>query len=296
MGKTPIAVSMLLIGILLLGCTFNNNTVYLSNNTQNLSNITPNNPSNFTSNYTLNTSTNQTKPAPIIFNISDCNVSIYDFAFSGREYKAAALSCTYSTNLQCEGHNANEFPQVTLIAPSRENLTTASYCASDGDIYQARMKHFRMADEWTTPSAGTYQLVVTSSGQKIYEHNLTFSGYHLSAVSLFGTPTYSKIYKGYMAYDKNLDYMKLTLVNSGDLPVFTDDIKATLDGKSANVMSKHLGLAPGKSLTVDFGWDGYPPEGRHTLIVQTFDSPSGIPNKLSEDDLNFDLPSMELMR
>ena len=100
---------------------------------------------------------------------------------------------------------------------------------------------------WTTPDRGRYTLTAEmddGSKKRLDEYNMTFEGQRLTMVREIVYPSgdleYDNRLKVYGChshpsgnpYDTELDYIGFKMRNDGDLPVFTDHIDATVDGKS----------------------------------------------------------------
>jgi len=243
---------------------------------------------NYDENGTENAVLNSSVPEGIIFNITDCKAVAYDFG-GGVESFASALNCKYYTNKDC----STGYFLITLYSPSGETLSVKNYCATEGDLYQAQMRYLRMDDEWITPLTGPYRIVVSLSDITVYEKNITFKGYNVSATrSIIGSLTQDTILGGYYSYDSNFDYLKLTLINTGDLPVFTDSVSVYVDGDSGNVSPKFIILSPNTSAVLVFSWDGTLQSGIHSLNAKSFGTVNSIKIKLSDDTIGFYVPSL----
>jgi hypothetical protein len=229
--------------------------------------------------------------------ITKCEAIIWDFGSSYEEW-AAALNCSYVTNIPpCTDSFNNQNPTtVTLFSPTGEKLVEVSTCHGYGNNTERFI--FRMAPEWKTPVTGIYKFVANYKGNKIYENSIAFSGYNLSMYPvLVGSPTYDNIGKDYH-YNDGITF-KIT--NSGDLPVFTDDIRTYIEDIWHMCSPKHIGVAPQTSIEIKIGWSELK-VGINTLIVKyismTLDANGNIlaEDKLAEHKIDFYVPSLEIVK
>jgi len=113
---------------------------------------------------------------------------------------------------------------------------------------------------------------------------------------LVGTATYDTILNEYYYNDG----IRFRITNSGDLPVFTDDIRTYIDNTYEICSPKFVGLAPDSSIEIYVApWSLE--AGMHTLIVRYFSQTvdNGIlvgENKLAEDKIDFYVPSLEIVK
>ena len=233
-----------------------------------------------------------------MLSITKCEAIIWDFGSSYEEW-AAALNCSYVTNIPpCTDPFNNENPKVTLFSPTGEKLVEVSTCHGYGNNTERFI--FRMAPQWKTPVAGIYKFVANYKGNKIYEGNIAFSGYNLSMYPvLVGSPTYNNIINAYY-YNDGISF-KIT--NSGDLPVFTDDIRTYIDDIWHMCSPKHIGVAPQTSIEINVnGASDALKAGIATLIVKyfslTFDAHGNLlaEDKLAEHKIDFYVPSLEIVK
>lgn len=241
---------------------------------------------NYTQTHIANTSVNETKPEGT-FSITGCKAVMY----FGYEDWAAGLNCSYTTDIPCSDiFDPDEVVEITLYGPTKKKIGIVTVCGSGEKI-------IRMAPEWITPDSGTYTLVAEKSGKKLDEYSITFSGQGLAMIPSLTGPAlkYSNIFKKYVTVsDFESCSVEFEMKNSGDLPVFTDSVHAKVDGESVSISLKYTGLEPGATIsgsclcTRGIGIEG----GMHTLIVTTYNGE----NKISEDMLNFLIPSLEIVK
>jgi len=277
------AILVLAVGILLFGCAGNSQTNHTQNQTQN---YTVNN-TNHT--VTQNNTVNNTQPK-VTFSITNCTAVAYD-SDPGTEDWAAGLNCSYITNRACR-NIFDDSVKITIFGPDGKKI------GNDYSVCGNGSKTIEMAPSWTTPAKGTYTLksAFYTTGEPLQEYNITFSGQKLAVIPVLSLPGPLKasIFKGeYLCYDSDLNYVGFKLNNSGDLPVFTDSVSATIDGKSASLSPKYIMLAPGKTTSgqTQLCWNSLS-GGLHTLVVKTFNEG----NRISEDTMNFNIPSLEVVR
>jgi hypothetical protein len=223
---------------------------------------------------------------------------VWDFG-SGYEAWGAALKCSYVTNIPCADPFSNKNPTVTLFSPAGEKLSEVSIY--DGMGGKKSSLTFSMALGWKTPPAGMYKIVADYEGSRIYEDSVAFSGYSLSVDPvppvLVGTATYAGFLKAYYYYDG----IRFRITNSGDLPVFTDDITTYIDNRYYICSPKFVALAPDTSIEIEVV-PGALEAGMVTLIVrylsQTFDADGNLvgENKLAEHKIDFYVPLLEIVR
>jgi hypothetical protein len=233
-----------------------------------------------------------------VFSITECEATVWDFG-SGYEAWGAALKCSYVTNIPCADPFSNKNPTVTLFSPAGEKLSEVSIY--DGMGGKKSSLTFSMALWWKTPPAGMYKIVADYEGSRIYEDSVAFSGYSLSVDPvppvLVGTATYAGFLKAYYYYDG----IRFRITNSGDLPVFTDDITTYIDNRYYICSPKFVALAPDTSIEIEVV-PGALEAGMVTLIVrylsQTFDADGNLvgENKLAEHKIDFYVPLLEIVR
>jgi len=265
-------------GILLFGCFGNNQTNYTQNYTQ-----------NFTQNYTQNATVNETQQL-ITFSITNCTAVIHDFG-SGSEDWAAGLNCSYITNRACKNMYEDSVA-IAIYGPDGKQIGyNYSVCGNGSKV-------IKMAPSWTTPIKGAYTLksAFYTTDEPLQEYNISFSGQRLAAIPILSLPGSLKasIFKGeYLCYDSDLNYVGFKMNNSGDLPAFTDSVSATIDGTGVSLSPRFIMLAPGKTTSgsMQLCWNSLS-GGLHTLIVKTFNEG----NKISEDAIRFQVPSLEVVR
>jgi len=111
-----------------------------------------------------------------MFSITEREATVWDFG-SASEAWAAALKCSYITNIPCADPFSNKNPTVTLFSPAGQKLSEVSIYDAWGGKKSSLI--FQMAPEWETPLAGMYKLVADYEGSRIYEDSVAFSGYSL---------------------------------------------------------------------------------------------------------------------
>ncbi len=286
-GRTAFIASILLVGLLLFGCASVSNLNYTSS-AQNYTQQSQDNIQNTTNatNYTSDKTKNESKPE-VTFNVTGCTATVHDFG-SGSEDWAAGLNCSFVTNRVCVNLYRDSII-INISGPDGKQIGNEYSVCGNGS------KMIRMASSWTTPDIGTYKLMYKfySDGTPLGEKSITFSGQKVAVIPILTIPgsLVESVAKGeYNCYDKELNYVGFKLNNSGDLPVFADRISATIDGKNADVSPNVIRLAPGTTTgTRSLCWSPALKSGMHTLIVNSYNEG----NKLSEDMINFYIPSLE---
>lgn len=241
----------------------------------------------------FNNTQNVTEPEKpfVIFN---CTPMTYDFA-PGIEDVSAGLNCTF-TPIACTRNDPyDSWVRLTLFGPDGAEIRNITFCIDSSKMIRMTKK------PWTTPDRGTYTLTAeTYDGKrKLYEYNMTFEGQRLRMVpELFypsGDLEYEKYFKTYEChshpsgnpYDTDLDYIGFKMRNDGDLPVFTDKLDATVDGKSVIAGGRYINGDPGNGTTpkLDVLCDNLV-AGSHILEVKTYNND----NLISDDTLMFNIP------
>ena len=128
---------------------------------------------------------------------------------------------------------------------------------------------------------------------------MTFEGQRLRMVPELAYPPgdleYEKISKTYECHshpsgnlnDIDLDYIGFKMRNDGDLPVFTDHIDATIDGKGVISGGRYINGDPGNGTTDKLNVHcSNLVAGSHTLNVKTYNND----NLISDDTLMFNIP------
>jgi hypothetical protein len=248
-------------------------------------------------NATANNTPAVTEPE-VVFTINNCTPITYDF-FPGTEDSSAGLNCTFTSNVCSRGDPYSSWVLLTLLGPNGteiSNTTLSEYSRSCTES----SKMIRMAKPWTTPDRGSYTLTAEmddGSKRKLYEYNMTFKGQRLTMVRELVYPAgdlvYDNHFKVYACHDHSggypgeNNYIGFKMRNDGDLPVFTDKLDATVDGKSVITGGRYINGDPGNGTTdkLDFLCDSLT-AGSHTLDVKTYNNG----NLISDDALLFNIP------
>jgi len=241
-------------------------------------------------NITANNTPVVTEPEEV-FAITNCTPMTYDFA-PGIEDVSAGLNCTFTSNVCSRGDHYDNWVLLTLFGPNGSEISNTSFCTESS-------KMIEMAKPWTTPDRGKYILTAEMYGskRKLYEYNMTFEGQRLTMVRELVYPSgdlvYDNHFKVYACHDHSGGYpgenvyIGFKMRNDGDLPVFTDHLDATVDGKSVVSGGRYINGDPGNGTTdkLDFLCDNLA-AGSHTLDVKTYNNG----NLISDDALMFNIP------
>jgi hypothetical protein len=185
--------------------------------------------------------------------------------------------------------------RLTLFGPDGAEIRNITFCIDSSKMIRMTKK------PWTTPDKGRYTLTAeTYDGKrKLYEYNMTFEGQRLRMVPELFYPSgdleyekYSKTYECHShpsgnPYDVDLDYIGFKMRNDGDLPVFTDHIDATVDGKDEISGGRYINGDPGNGTTDKLSvLCNNLVAGSHILEVKTYNNG----NLISDDTLMFNIP------
>jgi hypothetical protein len=229
------------------------------------------------------------------FVITNCTPITYDF-YPGTEDSSAGLNCTF-TPIDCSrGDSYDKWMRLTLFGPDGKEISNTTFCIDSSKMIRMTKK------TWTTPDRGRYTLTAEmDDGSKriLYEYNMTFEGQRLTLVREIVYPPgdleYDNRLKVYGChshpsgnpYDTELDYIGFKMRNDGDLPVFTDHIDATVDGKDVISGGRYINGDPGNGTTDKLNLlCSNLVAGSHTLNVKTYNKD----NLISDDTLMFNIP------
>jgi len=227
------------------------------------------------------------------FAIFNCTPMTYDF-YPGMEDLSAGLNCTFTPIACSRGDSYDKWVLLTLFGPDGTEISNESFCIDSS-------KMIRMTkDTWTTPDRGRYTLTAEmDDGSKriLYKYNMTFEGQRLTMVREIVYPpgdlVYDNHFKWYACHDHTggypgeNTYIGFKMRNDGDLPVFTDHIDATVDGKSVVSGGRYINGDPGNGTTDKINLHCSDlVAGSHTLNVKTYNKD----NLISDDTLMFNIP------